>query len=208
LREEDIGRISTLENQFHTLNDQLDTRFTTLNAKFETLIDVLASSRRAPEKKGKSCGRGKGGGRGKNSLNHPQYAQSAQSHGREFYGYDGSLPGSSRQLPVVESRSSDIFTEDESLPPRSLRHESLRNESLRNESLRNDSIRNGHGRRLAATKRVHLTKIQCLLNNAPIDMVEDFQTEDECMQAYWRMFTFNSQMNSLFTNGISYDEFR
>jgi hypothetical protein len=35
--------------------------------------------------------------------------------------------------------------------------------------------------------------------------VEDKQTEDQCMQAYWRMFTFNGQMNSLFTNGIRND---
>ena len=38
--------------------------------------------------------------------------------------------------------------------------------------------------------------------------IEDRQTEDECMQAYWKMFTFNGQMNTLVTNGISYSDFR
>ena len=38
--------------------------------------------------------------------------------------------------------------------------------------------------------------------------IEDKQTEDECMQAYWKMFTFIGQMNTLVTNGISYSDFR
>ena len=41
-----------------------------------------------------------------------------------------------------------------------------------------------------------------LLNGSPIDQVEDKQNADECIQAYWRMFTFNGLMNILFTNGI------
>jgi hypothetical protein len=189
LRQEDIGRISLLENQFHSLNDQLDTRFTSLNAKFETLIDVISGGK----SKGKGIGKGRGRGKtGKNSLNTYPPQDSAQ-----FYGFDGSLPGSSRRAPHDPStRLSDIFTEDESV------QQSLRGSVQESTpSLRSEL-------RLGSTKTVHLTKIQCLLNNAPIDMIEDFQSEDECMQAYWRLFTFNSQMNSLFTNGITYDEFR
>jgi hypothetical protein len=186
LRHEDIGRISTLEDQFNTLNNQLDTRFTSLNAKFETLIDVISGAA-----KGKGKGRGRGGSaRGKSLLNSPPHGPNP-----EFFGFDGSLPGSSRQIPPRQSaRSSDIFTEDESILPSV--HSVTSVATRRSE------------RQLGDTKKVHLTKIQCLLNNAPIDMIDDFQNEDECMQAYWRLFTFNSQMNSLFTNGISYDEFR
>ena len=51
-------------------------------------------------------------------------------------------------------------------------------------------------------KNVFIRKIDVTLNGSPIDQVEDKQNEDECIQAYWRMFTFNGQMNSLFTNGI------
>ena len=51
-------------------------------------------------------------------------------------------------------------------------------------------------------KFVFIRKIELLLNGSPIDQVEDKQNKDECIQAYWRMFTFNGQMNSLFTNGI------
>lgn len=57
-------------------------------------------------------------------------------------------------------------------------------------------------------KFVFIRKIEVLLNGTPIDQVEDKQNEDECIQAYWRMFAFNGQINSLFTNGISYEDFR
>ena len=57
-------------------------------------------------------------------------------------------------------------------------------------------------------KFVYIRKIEVLLNGTPIDQIEDKQNEDECMQAYWRMFAFNGQMNSLFTNGITYEDFR
>jgi hypothetical protein len=52
------------------------------------------------------------------------------------------------------------------------------------------------------SKKVYIRKIEVLLNGSPIDQVEDKQNADECIQAYWRMFTFNGLMNSLFTNGI------
>jgi hypothetical protein len=55
---------------------------------------------------------------------------------------------------------------------------------------------------LAATKKVFITNITVTLNGTPLDQVTDKQNEEECMQAYWRLFTFNGQMNSLFTNGI------
>ena len=57
-------------------------------------------------------------------------------------------------------------------------------------------------------KTIYIKKIDCQLNSNSIDQVEDKPNEDECMQMYWRMFKFNGQLNSLFTNGISYDDFR
>jgi len=57
------------------------------------------------------------------------------------------------------------------------------------------------------TKNVFIRRIDCYLNANPIDQIEDKQTEDECMQAYFRLFTHNGQMNSLYTNSISYNEF-
>ena len=54
-------------------------------------------------------------------------------------------------------------------------------------------------------KHVYIRRIEVLLNGSPIDQVEDKQNDDECMQAYWRMFAFNGQMNSLFSNGIRHN---
>jgi len=59
--------------------------------------------------------------------------------------------------------------------------------------------------KVGATQKVYILNIEVTLNGTPIDQVLDQQNEDECMQAYWRMFTFNGQMNSLFTNGIRND---
>ncbi len=39
-------------------------------------------------------------------------------------------------------------------------------------------------------------------------LVFDLYSEDECMEAYWRFFAMNGQLNSLYTNGITYEEFR
>ena len=66
----------------------------------------------------------------------------------------------------------------------------------------NESERNFPNELNAEEKKVFIRKIEVLLNGSPIDQVEDKQNADECIQAYWRMFTFNGQMNSLFTNGI------
>ena len=58
------------------------------------------------------------------------------------------------------------------------------------------------------TKQIYIKKVDCQLNSNSLDQVEDKSTEDECMQMYWRMFKFNGQLNSLFSNGITYDDFR
>jgi hypothetical protein len=60
----------------------------------------------------------------------------------------------------------------------------------------------------ATTEKVFITNIEVTLNGTPLDQVADKQNEEECMQAYWKLFTNNGQMNSLFSNGISYDDFR
>ncbi len=74
----------------------------------------------------------------------------------------------------------------------------------------NNSIRSGQAsvsmrQTVGAKEKVYITNIEVTLNGTPIDQVLDQQNEDECIQAYWRMFTFNGQMNSLFTNGIRND---
>lgn len=55
---------------------------------------------------------------------------------------------------------------------------------------------------------LYIKKIELLLNQTPIDQLSDEATGDECINTFFRMFSTNGQINSLFTNSISYDEFR
>jgi hypothetical protein len=60
----------------------------------------------------------------------------------------------------------------------------------------------------ATPKKIYLKKIELQLNGQKMDQLEDSLTEDECIQSFWRLSTFNGQMNSLFANSISYNDFR
>ena len=53
-----------------------------------------------------------------------------------------------------------------------------------------------------------LKNVELTLNGTLIDQIEDSQTEDECMASYFRLYYNNGQMNSLYSCGISYDDFR
>ena len=53
-----------------------------------------------------------------------------------------------------------------------------------------------------------LKNVELTLNGSLIDQIDDLQTEDECMASYFRMYFNNGQMNSLYSCGISYDDFR
>jgi hypothetical protein len=115
-----------------------------------------------------------------------------KSHQNQTECEASSLPSSSRYASYSTANkstgdNSDIFTDDASI-----------------------ASENGPAekRNVGETKTVYLKKIQCFLNNVPLDAIEDFQNEDECMQAYWRLFAFNGQLNSLFTNSITYEDFR
>ena len=50
--------------------------------------------------------------------------------------------------------------------------------------------------------------VELTLNGTLIDQIEDSQTEDECMSTFFRLYYNNGQMNSLYSCGISYDDFR
>lgn len=58
-----------------------------------------------------------------------------------------------------------------------------------------------------STKRIFLERLECLLNNDPIDQVNIKATAFDDMEMFWRMYYFNGQYNSLFSCGISYKEF-
>ena len=132
-----------------------------------------------------SVSKGKGKGRGKKSKNleeidiTKQIDEEAQRRLRSFL--------ASERISTSSESSFATFPQPSAPPP----EYSNFDESLKD-----------------AEKHVFIRKIEVLLNGTPLDQVEDKENEDECMQAYWRMFAFNGQINSLFTNGISYDDFR
>jgi hypothetical protein len=58
------------------------------------------------------------------------------------------------------------------------------------------------------TKTVYIQKVDCQFNGNSLDSIEDKSTEDESMQQFWRLYYFNGQLNSLFSNGLTYNDFR
>jgi hypothetical protein len=57
-------------------------------------------------------------------------------------------------------------------------------------------------------KTIYIKKIDCQINSTSIDQVDDKSDVDQTMQQYFRMSYFTGQLNSLFSNGISYEDFR
>ncbi len=141
----------------------------------------------------KTFSKGKGKGRGKTSQKDSQFseevAKEAQKRLRSFLQGQASTSSAtdSFPLPSAPPMEAGYWTEDNSSVgvPHSL-----------------SSVPPSISQRIGATSKVYITNIEVTLNGTPIDQVCDKQNEEECMQAYWRLFTFNGQMNSLFTNGI------
>ncbi len=127
----------------------------------------------------------KGKGRGKKSTERDsdfseEVAREAQRRLRSFLQSEASTSDSFETLPMPSAPPLEDWTD--------------------NASIRSGPF--GQNCQASATEKVYITNIEVTLNGTPLDQVFDKQNEEECMQAYWRLFTFNGQMNSLFTNGI------
>jgi hypothetical protein len=57
-------------------------------------------------------------------------------------------------------------------------------------------------------KYVWISNIKVTLNNNLIDQIDDSQTEDECANSYYRLCQTTGVLNTPFSNGITYEEFR
>jgi hypothetical protein len=166
----------------------LENKVDSLTEKLETLLGVLQNqSQNSKQPKSKVLGsKKKVAPKSKTLLKKTTRAQrqpeNQEYHNfEEFFGYDGSSPGPS-------TRNSDIITEDGSY------HSAASQVPIAPQA--------------KVKKTFYITKVDCLLNSIPLDAIDDFQSEEQCMQAYWRFFTANGQMNSLFTNSITYEQFR
>lgn len=56
-------------------------------------------------------------------------------------------------------------------------------------------------------KKVYIQKIDCNLTNLPIDQLDSTATDSDDRAMYFRMYYANGQLNSLFSNGITYTDF-
>ncbi len=55
---------------------------------------------------------------------------------------------------------------------------------------------------------VWISSIKVTLNNSLIDQIDDSQTEDECLNSYYRLCQTTGVLYTPFTNGITYEQFR
>jgi hypothetical protein len=135
----------------------------------------------------------KGKGRGKKSSERDdcdfseEVAKEAQRRLRSFLQSEASTSESFESLPIPSAPPLEDWTD---------------NTSIRSRPQSLNSQPQSRFPAQTATEKVYITSIEVTLNGTPLDQVTDKQNEEECMQAYWRLFTFNGQMNSLFTNGI------
>jgi hypothetical protein len=145
----------------------------------------------------------KGKGKGKKSLpkaSNSQIEEEAQRRLRLFLSsQQTNLPD---EFQATTSRGIN-------LPSTSTQANSHRSDASTEDSSSSRNFQPTHAyQQESTTKTIFLKRVELTINGSPVDMIEDKQTEDECIQMYWRMFKYTGQMNSLATNGISYSDFR
>jgi hypothetical protein len=187
-------RMEERERKMEERERRMEDRHQSMMESFAQLTNLLANQNVSNEPKGRGRGRGKGK---KIQSPQPDLDVAAQQRLRSYVRDIGAgedreaiagpeaIPGPSRG-----SRASSRFTEDEDRP------------------LRMPRVREPPPTPVTASQTIYISKIECFLNNTPIDHVEDKQNADECIQMFWRMYNFNGQLNTLQSNGISYDDFR
>lgn len=166
-----------------SIQRMMDERMKKIENQFSSIAEMLESKR----------GRRKGTGRGKSSKNIcPKNSEPIQSTSQGCRNSQaGSLRGSQNDSLRREatnrlkdfmgertSANSDIFTDDAS--------------DISQQDL----------------KTIFIQKVDCQFNGNSLDSIEDKSTEDETMQQFWRMYYMNGQLTSLFSNGLTYNDFR
>jgi hypothetical protein len=187
--EVEVDEVQNIDPEKSQREQMLEERCAKLEKSFEQFQAFLSTVNEQKNSK-------KGKGRGKKSKPEQDPKQStsfeanvqeeAQRRLREFMGL----------------RSSDVDVES------GLSGSSLRQSRPFPSDLMTEDRASVIGLSAKTKKTIYIKKIEMFLNQTPIDQIEDKQTEDECMQAYWRMSAFNGQMNNQHSSGISYDDFR
>jgi hypothetical protein len=201
-------KVPNFENIQRSISDRelyLEQKLTAIEEQFKVFQQQMVQLSNTSNSKSKSKGKGKGKKsqpKTTTSLNNLEIEQEAQRRLRLFLSsQQSSLPEefqptsseginleTTTPIPGCSRVSDDLWTNDGSS-----------SQNLQSaQGFRDDPV----------TKTVFIKRVELTINGSPVDMIEDKQTEDECIQMYWRMFKYTGLMNSLATNGISYSDFR
>jgi hypothetical protein len=190
---------------------KLSDRFELLTKKFEEFISRCEEVEPLANKKGKGKGKGKGKSSKKSLEN--EINIEAEKRLRRFLAEQNE--SHSTQSEPIQSTSRAQFSQSEPIQSTTRAQSQHEKEkrfytfpSTHSECWSEDRDNSERNRIKQDTKTIFIRRIDCLLNANPIDQIEDKQSEDECIQAYFRLFAHNGQMNTLYTNSISYDDFR
>lgn len=167
-----------------------------MNDTIRLLVQEISKQKQdTPE--GVSKTRSKGKGRGKSTSLDPRPATSAQADEID----------QRSSIARISNTISGIFTsQNQSNADPVSRSDVADDDSFSHVS--EDSFPSATLPRLNTTSTTFwITKVQLDLNSTPVDQFESVQTEDQAIQDYLRLYNTNKQANSLFTCGISYEEF-
>ena len=196
-REEHTSEADTLSNV--NIQRLMDERFQKLENQFVTIANLLQGQNQV-----KHLGRGK-----KSKTNAPQETPSEEK----------SIPvaGTSRGRGTRRSRGSNRSRGSSETSSAGRRNPRLTREAVSrlNDYIGNDP--NGSNSDLFTEdlepelsqekKTIYIQKVDCQFNGNSIDSIEDKATVDQAMQQFWRMYYFNGQLSSLFSNGLTYSDF-
>jgi hypothetical protein len=169
----------------NSVHRMVDERMQQIEDKFKSIANLLQLQ--ANRGKAKGSGRGK---RSNSSLLNEQPEQSTSQDLRQSRGL-------SRNRGSNRSRGSRNSSTGSSLR----RAAAQRLQDFIDEG-EEDVVGDGE------TRTIYIQKVDCQFNGNSLDSIEDKSTEDESMQQFWRMYYFNGQLNSLYSNGLTYNDFR
>jgi|FrelakmetLWP11LW_1041352.scaffolds.fasta_scaffold19746_1 hypothetical protein len=167
----------------------MDEKFQSLENQFAAIATLLQNQNK---KQVKHKGKGK---KSKNTMQNE--TEPMQSTSRETRSNQSKASNVSNSSPLTKEAVSRLnrFIGNQETPTQPGLMGEL-NSDIFTEDLQQESL-----------KKIWIQKIDCQFNGNSIDSIEDNATEDQAMQQFWRMYYFNGQINSLFSSGLTYNDF-
>ena len=155
------------EQKLKQIEENSEKRIREIQDQFQKLQDqLLLASGRGKHAPGPS-GKGKGPQRGKSST--VTTTRSSRGAVQEYF---GDLDDQSHISVTSDASTSESFVQIGASASNFVRPEQ------RESAVQGDEFEE---------HTVYLKKVELTLNGSPIDMIEDRQTEDHCIQSFWKM---------------------